>query len=86
MVEKLRDWLKLLRANEKFIFPFFSWVGGIVALRGIENLEGGMFEFADWGINEDLTFIKICSIIKWGIFIYAAMGGISSNSGGICHS
>ena len=33
-----------------------------------------MFEFADWGTYEDLTFIKIYGIIKWGIFIHAAMG------------
>ena len=64
----------MLRANEKFIFLLFSWIGGIVALRGIENLEGGMFKFADWGTDEDLTFIKIYGKIKWGIFIHTAIG------------
>lgn len=33
-----------------------------------------MFEILDQGNNEDLTFIKIYGKIKWGIFIYAAMG------------
>ena len=45
-----------------------------------------MFEFADWGTYEDLTFIKIYGIIKWEIFIYISLLGLITPQRGVIYA